>query len=376
MRTRTNFKIITALSLLLLIIFPGVAGAVTQPAFIYSGWLPFWKKAQGVAEVSQHLNRLTELSPFSYEVRPDGTLKDSFRIEGDIFMSAWLSALRATGIKIIPTVAWFDRNGLHKLLSNTKLRRQHEDIIANLVKTQNFDGIDIDYENKKSETKEYFSTFIYGLALRLHPLGKTLTCTIESRMPLEDRYAVVPSDTSVANDYLALNKYCDTVRVMTYDQTRIDLKLNALNNGVLYAPVADPAWVRKVLDQTVKEIKRSKIVLGIPTYGYEYEITGSGVNSNYELIRSRTYKQAIYLASSTGAIPQRNSAGELSFTYVATSSPFSTSSSSLRFVSFSDAEAAKDKINLTYEYKIGGIAFFKFDGEADQKIWNLMTSRW
>lgn len=384
----TSKKIVT-LATIVLIVYPYMAGAAAQPPFMYGGWLPFWKKAQGIEETSRNLNKLTELSPFSYEVRPNGTLIDSFQIEGDAFLANWFRALRTTGTKIIPTVAWFDKNGLHKLLSNTKLRRQHEDNIAALVKAQNFDGIDIDYENKKSETKEYFSTFIYGLALRLHPMGKKLTCTIESRMPLADRYDVIPEDTSVANDYPTLNRYCDEVRVMTYDQVRIDLRLNASKGkDALYAPVADVAWVRKVLDQTVKEIARSKIVLGIPTYGYEYEIapqavpqigqsiTQSGVSTTYKIVRSRTYKQAMDLARSVGAVPQRNSAGELSFTYTATSSPFSNSSSSIRFLSVSDAAAAKDKINLAKEYKLGGVVFFKFDGEADPKIWDLMASKW
>jgi spore germination protein YaaH len=211
-------------------------------------------------------------------------------------------------------------------------------------------------------------------------MGKKLTCTIESRMPLADRYDVIPEDTSVANDYPTLNKYCDEVRVMAYDQARIDLRLNASKSkDALYAPVADVAWVRKVLDRTVKEVARNKIILGIPTYGYEYEINqGNSVGSastTYKIVRSRTYKQAMDLAASVGASTQRNSAGELSFTYTATSSPFSTSSSSARFLSVSDVEAAKDKIALAKEYKLGGVVFFKIDGEADPKIWDLMSNK-
>ena len=56
-------------------------------------------------------------------------------------------------------------------------------------------------------------------------------CTIEARTPLDSRYENIPKDIQYANDYVAINKYCDRVRIMTYDQGSIDLKLNAPAQG-------------------------------------------------------------------------------------------------------------------------------------------------
>lgn len=358
-------------------IAPFSAFAASAPKFYYAGWIPFWNKTYGVRDITDNLDSsLNEISPFSYEVKYNGALVDKLKInEG--FWPNWLSAIHDLRIKIVPTVAWFDGDAIHNLLSNGKKRRAQEDAIAALTKNSNFDGIDIDYEAKKSETKEYFSLFIQGLAIRLHPKNKILSCTVEARTPAESLYyKITQPKIERANDYNVLDKYCDEVRVMAYDQAFVDRRLNEEkgSNGQLYAPVADPKWVEKVILETNKGIKRSKMVLGIPTYGYEYEINTVGATTTYKRVRSVTYKDAADLANSLGITPQRNSAGELSFTY-ATSSAFSSANppeNAVRFVSFSDAQAAADKIKLAKKYKLRGVVFFKLDGEADPAIWDIM----
>ena len=379
------FIIFTAIS-----IMPPQAEAAK---FYYAGWLPFWKKQNGAIDISTNIYKFQEISPFSYEVRADGTLIDSLKLK-EGFWPAWLSAVRDAGIKNIPTIAWFDGPGIHKLLTNKKKRIAHEDIIAKLVKDMKFDGIDIDYEAKLPETKDYFSTFLYGLAIRLHPLGKTLSCTIESRTPLTDLRGGVPEDTRRANDYKELNKYCDQVRIMAYDQGLIDAKLDvAKGNGQFYAPVADPDWSKKTIQEALKEISPKKIMLGIPTYGYEYEVSWKDGYLTYMRLRSHTFFQAINRAISVGALQERNNAGEYSFTY-ATSTSVGKVSQSLtfvvsstlpaviasnaakglytRFVSFSDSESAAQKIALAKKMGIRGVVFFKFDGEQDPFLWGKM----
>ncbi len=389
------FSIIVIIGALLA---PSSLFAATKAKFYYSGWLPYWKQQPGAQNTALNLEKLHEISPFSYEVRANGTLVDKLKInEG--FWPAWLSAVHDMGIKIIPTIAWFDGDGIHKLLSNKKTRIAHEDTIKALVKTQNFDGIDIDYEAKLADTKDYFSTFLYGLAIRLHPMGKTLSCTIEARMPATSRlsYTGTPDDYTYANDYAAINKYCDQVRIMTYDQGVIDVDLDAVKGGndQLYAPVSDPDWAKKVLTLAVKSINPKKIMLGVPTYGYEYQVTLNNGILTYERLRSHTFVQAMARASSTFSTPARNNAGELSFIYTTTTrvhgvSPnltwnlgstlntilanfISTSSTqSTRYVSFADSESAAKLIAVAKQFGIRGVVFFKLDGDLDPTLWSIM----
>lgn len=366
--------------------------AAAKAPFYYGGWLPFWQKLNGAADITDNLGKFHELSPFSYEVGANGKLIDKLKItEG--FWPTWLLALRDLKIKIIPTIAWFDGPAIHKLLSNKKTRIAHEDAITKLVMDRNFDGIDIDYEAKLADTKPYFSLFIKGLAIRLHPKKKFLACTIEVRTPLASLYKTIPKDVARANDYATLNKYCDEVRIMAYDQGLIDIKLKAQKGSdTLYAPVADPDWVEKVLKEALQTIRPQKIVLGIPTYGYEYQVRWENGITTYQRLRSHTFVQAMERAASYGAIPVRTSAGELAFSY-ATSTWVSGVSSSLtwyasstlpaaiastptamttRFVSFSDAESARQKIKLARKLGIRGVVFFKFDGQQDPLLWSVM----
>ena len=181
---------------------------------------------------------------------------------------------------------------------------------------------------------------------------------------------------------------------MAYDQGLIDIKLDVeKGDGKLYAPVADVAWVKKILDEATKTINPKKIMLGIPTYGYEYQVKWDNGVLIYERLRSHTFIQAIERAQTMGAVPIRNSAGELSFTYttstwvgdVSPSLNFIVASnqqpaelaslgngSVLRYVSFSDADAIKQKIDLAKKMGLRGAVFFKFDGEQDPLFWRVI----
>lgn len=375
------------------LIFASAAFAKTTP-LLYGVWLPFWQKQSGATDISLHLDSLNEISPFSYEIGSGGKLIDDLKI-GSGAWDGWFSAVRDLKIKITPTIAWFDGDSIYALLSNAKKRRAQEDMIKNLVVSEKFDGIDIDYESMTSNTGPYFSLFIQGLAQRLHPRKKTLACTIVPRPPLSS-LSLTPFTTTphYAENYAVLNKYCDEVRVMAYDQGTIDVKLDASKgNGNFYAPVADPDWVTKVLKNTMATISPKKIMLGIPTYGYEYEVSWKNGVATYRRVRSFTFLEAMDRADGVSTEPTRNSAGELGFAYatttivdgvaddltfnVSSTEPAIVASSSAMgmntlFVSFPDARSAETEITLAKKYGLRGTFFFKADGQLDPATWEDM----
>ncbi len=384
-------------ALIVVVVPQGAMAAATR--FEVTGWIPYWRAATGTADVLPNLDKLTEVNPFVYTIKSDGSLLDNGKLDEEPWKS-FIAEAKRKKVRVIPTVMTSNSELLHEILSNQKKRIALEDRIAKLVKDKGFDGIDIDFEGKKAADKDYFSTFLKGLYQRMG--NKWVMCTIESRTPLESRYygTTPPADaTMYANDLKAINKYCDRVRIMAYDQQGIDLKLaaEAASSSQLYAPVGDPAWVEKVINLMAKDIKKSKILIGVPTYGYEYDVMAyAGKQYIYDILWTFNPGYAIPLAAAHGVTPQRNSAGEMYFTYVAeaatSTTPVSLGAQSalfaaiaatayadtynshlgFRLVNWPDAYSVQTKIDLAKKLGVRGISVFKFDGGQDPNIWKTL----
>ena len=183
---------------------------------------------------------------------------------------------------------------------------------------------------------------------------------------------------------------------MAYDQGTTDLKLDATKggNGTLYAPTADPDWVTKIVQYAIQYINPKKVMLGVPTYGYEYEVSWSNNVTTYQEVRAWDYFGAMDRADSLGIAPVRDNAGELSFTftsstyiqepqilttYVSSTEPavllttHDPNASTTFFVSFPDAVSELQKVTVAKKYGLRGVMFFKADGDIDPSIWNSLN---
>jgi spore germination protein YaaH len=188
---------------------------------------------------------------------------------------------------------------------------------------------------------------------------------------------------------------------MAYDQQRADLKLNESKAGEPYFPVSDADWVEKVIKLALEDIPEDKILLGVPTYGYHYEVTvAPNWYSNYKRIGALNVPDILDVAEEYDVEPGRNKAGELSYTYFPKNSPYKVLNAlptpkgttkgneaaakallyanatgqtvTVRYVGYSDDGAIEEKIELAKEYGLKGIAIFKIDGEEDKGIWKLI----
>lgn len=415
----TRFFLPFQFALIALFFFAPLSVSAASKPFEISGWIPYWRTATGTADTLAHLDTFTEINPFGYTVKNDGTLYDAAKLSSypvatttpmgtttTMAPSPWaplIAEAKKRNIRVIPTVMWSNGAAMHAILSNGPKRRALEDAIAKVVKENDFDGIDIDFEGKWAETRPYFSTFLKGLYMRTG--NKWVMCTIESRTPLDSRYwgTKVPKDAGVyANDFAAINKYCDRVRIMAYDQMSVDQKLAAQESGKLYAPLADIRWVEKVVNVAAKTISKKKIVIGVPTYGYEYDVTAYADGYAYDLLWSFNPGYALPIAAQYGIIPNRNAAGEISFSYIpspsatttvlssgeATSAPMmhgeqaaatalliastTNSHSNFRLLWWSDAQAIASKVALAKKLGVRGVAIFKIDGGEDPAMWEVL----
>ena len=358
---------------------------VVTPLLI-AGWVPYWSKNAGGTETVENLSKLNIVSPFSYEVDGEGDVVDKLKIDSEPWPTLFNQA-KSKNIKIYPTVTWFNRAQMQSTLNSETSRSYHiGSITAQILDNPNFDGVDIDYENKSAETKDGFSAFLRELSVVTKSKNKKLICTIEPRTPADSRFReLTPEKLAdskiVSNDYTVIAKYCDQVRLLTYDQRDADIKLHDQFDKIdaPYMPVADPVWVEKVIKLALQDIPANKIQLGIPTFGYKWELTpdAEGKGYVYTKLRAVNFREAYNESKARGIDLTRNQAGELSYVYDAVGAQsFAGSTTTPKIlVWFPDAESMVDKINLAKKYKIGGVVVFKFDGGADQTMWDVLKQK-
>jgi spore germination protein YaaH len=392
-------QVFSKIILLIVIMMTFAVGSVDARTYRpeVAGWIPWWSAELGIEDAEDHLSDIDVLYPFVFEVSSDGNLIDKGDIENRDWQGLFKKA-RRKNIDIIPTVMWFNGDEIHEVLSDTKKRKAHIEEIVDMVDDGNFDGVNIDYEDKNAETIDYFSDFLEELE---DELGRDdLTCTIEARTPPESRWKVVPAVITWANDYKAMNEHCDWVEIMAYDQQRADLKLNDERRGVPYMPVADVDWVDKVLDYALEDIDADKVMLGVPTYGRAWDVTvAPDWYKDYKSVEAINHVNAVKVAKKYNVEIGRTEGGEAVISYFpedsiykafnaldapkGTPKGFEAAAKALmvanytgleipvRFITWSDAEAIKDKLDLAKKYNLKGVAVFKFDGEEDQKMWDL-----
>ncbi len=371
----------------------------TQSAFAatleIAGWIPYWQDTLGIKSATKHISDLDVVHPFAFTVKEDGTLSD----QADLNERKWRKFIRLAerrNVDVIPTVMWSDGDNIDRILSDDSLRKEHIEAIVEMVEDGDFAGVDIDYEGKLSDTIDYFSLFLEELKEELNK--KLLTCAIEARTPPEDLWREVPEEINYANDYEEIAKHCDVIELMTYDQQRADLTLNDARKGEPYIPVADPEWVEKVIKFALEDIPAEKIMLGVPTYGRQWELTvAPDWYKSYKGDGAINQPDAEDLADDEEVEIGRNAAGEVSFTYFpkeyeilnvlpvpdGTREGFEAAAKALLFANltklevpvnlvwYSDAKAIEDKLDLVEKYDLKGMAIFKIDGEEDSKIWKL-----
>ena len=391
------YKNITFIFLITVFLLPHATHAANADLEV-AGWIPYWRDSEGMKDARRHIDQIDVVYPFAYTVTTQGSLRDQAGL-GEKDWKNFIRFAKRKDVEVIPTVMWSDGASIHSVLSNEKLRSAHIEEIVRMVENGDYDGVGIDYEAKKAETKDSFSLFLKELKAELG--DKVLTCAIEARTPPDSLYKEVPAVITYANDYKEIGKHCDRIEIMAYDQQRADIKLNKEKNGLPYMPIADTDWVRKVVELALKDFPDDKVLLGIPTYGNHYAVTVAPEwFRDYSRIGALNPPDILDIAKQYRVTPTRNKAGELGFSYLPKSSNVKLKSSldipkgtkkgdivaaralayanktgkevTFNIASYQDAEAMKEKIDLAKEFNLRGVAFFKFDGEEDRNLWKYL----
>ncbi len=162
--------------------------------------------------------------------------------------------------RLIPLIAAIDRPdvlAVHRMIHDPTMRRRHVAGVVDIVMSNGYDGIEIDYEHmdqvldpKQSilDERAAFSAFMEELGTALHARGKELSLAV-----------------SVGGggvfDYETLSRVADQVHVMAYDFH--------WEGGPHAGPVAPLGWIQESIEYigTLGDDRRSKFIFGLANYG-------------------------------------------------------------------------------------------------------------
>lgn len=184
----------------------------------------------------------------------------------------------ANGIKAHASVVFMDRAGLHSLLSDPQKRQHLIDQLQQQVNQHQYDGVNIDFEFLGTEDRPYFTAFLQELKSRLGT-DKQLSVAL---------FACTKAESWLAGyDYAAIGGIVDRVVIMAYDY---HYKTSAAG------PVAPLWWVTSVVDYSKSVIPADKLLLGLPTYGYDWGdgLTGNTVTASRLLSLKSQYQLTAY----------------------------------------------------------------------------------
>lgn len=310
----------------------------TFAAYRQAAWVPSWD-SNALTSMQVHAGSLDESNPGWYVLDANGNVTKSWNAENPSLRAA------LTGTRLIPMIqnyvnGGFDAGVVGKLIATPESREAHASALASLVNGNAFDGIDIDYEELTPAMKSNFSAFISLLGQKLHASNKKLSVTLGAKTSDTQDWAGPGG-----NDWPSIGAAADWIKVMAYDKHY---------PGGSAGAIAPLDWLDNVVTYSETHAPASKIMIGLPWYGYDW----SGTNAV-----GVTYASGMQSAQAHGVTPTRDVSGELTFTY------------SGRVVFFQDATSYAMKVDsiLAKHKNIAGFAHWRA-GAEDPDTWTKVAA--
>ena len=284
--------------------------------------------------LDQWLPDLTYLYSFSYGFTPSGELVP-------LYDQRVTQTAKAAGVQPLMVLTPMNAEGqfsteLASLLLNDPIARDR--LISNLfaeVEKKDYYGVDFDFEFVNRADRDQYTILVSKTAARLNPAGYIVTAALAPKVS-DDQPGLLYG----GHDYGGIGSAANLVMLMTYEW------------GYTYGPpmaVAPINQVRRVLDYAVTKIPRSKILMGIPNYGYDWTLPYVKGQTAAENISN---PEALARAVRVGATIQYDETAQ---------SPYYEYADTMgreHIVWFEDARSMRAKLDLVNEYNLAGIGFW------------------
>ncbi len=351
---KVKYRVQLVAALAIALMFTGSLPSVAASDKTGSVWLPYWYMSTARPAVVKNSDLFKTASPFWYNAT--GCTKIvGYNGAGD---RATIKALHDASMRVVPTVT---ATGITpqiaiQCLGNVDARAVHVAEVLRVMRSRDYDGIEIDYEHlanisdatKIPKVKSAINAFVRDLCTKVKAANKSCVITVLARTsdsPGPKQGNLRPE----VFDYSVVAGAASRMRVMAYDQhTRL--------SGP--GPIAGLPWVQRIVSYIKAETSESKVELGVPTYGRDWSSAG---------VRTLVKDQARALARKYSVTPKYDAVQhEYTFTYKAAGITHT--------VWFSGARAVADRKQLASVAGLAGAAYWAA-GQEEPGTWKAVRAR-
>jgi len=296
-----------------------------------------------VSEVGQYL---TYITPSSYVVNPDGSIRP---LNDEAVISAAKSYHVAPLLSITNEgESNFDPALAHEFFINLQLQYILFNNVLHVMQSKGYYGLNINFERLYPEDRYLYNDFLRNAVDFFHQYNYPVSTALVSKT-----YDMTTGEWWGGHDYKAQGEILDFVIIMTYDWGCVACPPMAV------APVNE---IRKVLDYAVTVIPREKILMGMPFYGFDWTLPfAPGDRANLV-----SYREALQLAIQYGATIQYDALFQAPFFY------YVSESQEQHVVWYDDARSFQAKYNLVMEYDLLGVSYWSLNTSAPQN-WPVLN---
>lgn len=254
----------------------------------------------------------------------------------------------SSGIKSLALVTNSFSYAVSQTLLESPTNRQNliNNILAS-IETNNYTGVNIDFEDIYAGDRDNFTEFMKELYNALHPKAYMVTVSVPAKT--EDD---IIDNWNGAYDYANIAKYSDQIVLMAYDEHYA---------GGSPGPIASSDWVNKVVQYAAKVIPSEKILLGVADYGYDWSNDGNSAKAYSE---QQAYNMSLNMAA---PIQWDETSESPYYTYTDINYVHHT-------VWFENGQSVGYKLDIIKNNNLGGIAIWRL-GLENSDIWSSIKEK-
>ncbi|MGC1424939.1 MAG: glycoside hydrolase family 18 protein [Terracidiphilus sp.] len=284
---------------------------------------------------------------------------------------AQLTALRKSNPRLTVLVSaggWLWSTNFSNMALTVESRRTFEESVMKFLTQYDLDGLDIDWEYPgltgaghpfRAEDGQNFTALLAELRARFNAEAK------KTGHRLYLTVAMGAGDDVLAHSQMQkVQKYVDTVNLMTYDYYEAGSDPITGHHAPLYADPADPKKASS--DETVRAYEKAgvpseKILLGVPFYGRAWGEVPDKNHGLFEPGKTVAGINAQYSAIVSGMLGQ----GFTRYWDDAAKAPYLYNAEKHIFVSYEDPESLALKCAYVRDHKLGGVMFWEYFGDPE-----------